>query len=115
MKEVVMKWTLCLVVFAVLLPTSFGGAQDKQQSLAISWVSGNQLHDRCQDVKVESSDAARGTYQEAYDAGLCTGFILGVASALRTKGDAVDWNPPSGVTPPQLVAIVQKYLSNHPE
>jgi hypothetical protein len=113
--KVVMKSTLRLVMLAVLLPTSLGGAQDKRESFIFSWVSGNQLHERCQDVKVESSDIVRGTYQEVYDSGICTGFILGIASTLRVKGDAVDWNPPSGVTPPQLMAIVQRYLSNHPE
>lgn len=72
--------------------------------------TGNQLMPLCT-AAVRRADGPKAdfTKQEVYDIGYCEGFVAGVADFIQE--DAVL----TGIPRDQLVRVVQKYMSDHPE
>jgi len=99
-----MKYLLMIVLLF-----SFGQANAE--------LDGNQLLERCESYLSENGDAV--TTINAFDKGICSGFIDGISGAHKTFTDweimSPQWCAPDNVTQGQVARILVKSLREYPE
>lgn len=72
-----------------------------------SFVTGDKLLENCREVETRS---------EAFNTGVCAGYVTAVADAMALPVvGGLRACIPIGVTTRQIVAVVTKYLRDHPE
>jgi hypothetical protein len=74
---------------------------------AFAQVTGNDWKDYC--------NAPEHTEKYAMCLGYFSGSLDGIRLMERTTGAIILCEPPAGVTVPQLIAIIRRYLDQHPE
>lgn len=101
---------LGLIVFTFLwmLMPVFSYAQEKE--------TGDAFLGNCGKALKAADESA--TYDDAFDVGLCYGFIFGardVISIWRESGSELNTCIPSKATNGQLIRVFVKFLEDHPE
>ena len=93
-----------MILFILLIP-----------SIAFSFNTGNELQEICREGKVAGSELIC----HAYINGVIQGFALGArVASFDITGEYVNYKifcPPDDVTIDQYVAVVKKYMEDHPE
>jgi hypothetical protein len=106
-REVLMK-SLAVLVFILLLP-NIGSAQKTTTSYQV----GSALVDSCKDYPViDKTSMPEELAKAEVKLGFCEGYIEAHAEALTYEGKACIG---ADIAPAQLIAIVNKYLTTHPE
>jgi hypothetical protein len=95
-----MKKTQLCVLFALGLFPPLSNAQ---------FFDGQKLYDGL--IAYSRAERKAGDIEDVVKASFANGYIMGVADATSTT----QWCPPAGVNPSQLAAVVNKYLTDHPE
>ena len=104
-----------LIVLAVISVTLIGSGQDQFIPTGlISFNDGQGLHEKCRHQAEDSFPAGSST-QENFrlmgNDGYCVGYIIGVTEGVDVKF----WSAPVPIKTAQVVAVVKKYLDDHPE
>jgi hypothetical protein len=95
-----------LFLFGVLALGTAAHAQAKTEYVA-SFLTGEQLHDKCKDSEQEKGDTGVIT-----KVAFCNGYVQAHFEALSYEGVV---SPGGSLSGNQLVAVVNKFLSAHPD
>jgi hypothetical protein len=103
----------CLtLILLVAVPSAFSQQRDTHNGKVFSYSTGADLQEKClhYDTTERFSGAERDVIQ--YDIGYCAGFVAAAIASI----DPSLWQAPNGHLPiKQAVAVVKKYLADHPE
>jgi hypothetical protein len=106
-REVLMK-SLAVLLLILLLP-NIGSAQKTTTSYEV----GSALVERCKDYPVtDKTSMPQELLKVEVKIGFCEGYIEAHAEALTYEGKACI---EADIDPAQLIAVVNKYLTDHPE
>ena len=112
MNKVTISLALGLMVVAAV---SVLRAQDETMPTKIMiFVMAQDLHDKCRLLDEDSFPPGSSRPDNLAiqgHTGFCVGYIVGIAETVDVKW----WSPPETLKERQLVAVVKKYIDDHPE
>jgi len=116
MTETLRKYTMVAALGLLCFTPIIAAAQTAQDpnytGSYVMFYSGQELHDICKHYDSGES-LVEGDERDKIigNNGICKGFILGSVQAIPVG----KWSPPKEIGAKQTVAVVKKYVDNHPE